>query len=213
MRVFLIPWLLPCLAAAACGDNSHPDAEPVSMRERLSSDTPMYIAAGSSAGAITARLRTGTGWDNGLVDLKLDSGKLIAHASPRGALTLTALEVDLQTITIPASVIGHEAELTRPHLQLTAPTEATTAWTDDNHADATATLALELSWSLTVDGVGLPLGAPSLPPLPVKLTLLGDGDRVTAELRVHAPGEVWSWADLIVLSDLELVVGADTPSL
>jgi hypothetical protein len=211
MRVAL---LIPCLAAIACGDNlSRSDPEPASMRDRLSTETPMYIAASDSAGAITAQLRTGTGWDNGLVDLKLDGGKLIAHSSAGGTLMLTALEVDLQTITIPASVIGHEAELTRPHLQLTAPTETTTAWSDDNHAEASATLALTLSWSLTVDGVGLPLGAPALPPLPVKLTLIGDGDRVTAELRVHAAGEVWSWADLIKLSDLELVVGAGTPSL
>jgi hypothetical protein len=205
MRILLIP----CLAAVACASPAA-STEPASMRERLSIDTPMYIAASDSAGAITAQLRTGTGWDDGLVDLKLDSGKLIAHASPGGAVTLTALEVELQTITIPASVIGHEAELTRPHLQLTAPIEASTTWTDDNHADATATVALALSWSLTVDGVGLPLGAPSLPPLPVTLTLTGDGDRVTAELRVHAAGEVWSWADLIKLSDLELVVGAGT---
>ena len=127
-------------------------------------------------------------------------------------VALSALALELQTITIPATVIGHEAELIRPRLDLTAPVELAATWSGDDDATVDATLALGLSWSLTVDGVGLPLGAPSLPPLPVKLTLSGDGLRVTAELRVHAPGELWNWADLIKLSDLELVLGAGTPA-
>lgn len=111
----------------------------------------------------------------------------------------------------PAPEIGHDAALSRPHLRLTAPAAATATWHGDNSAQAQATLALALSGSLTVDGVALPLGAPSLPPLAAELELAGDGSEVTAELRVHAAGELWSWADLIELSDLELVLGAGTP--
>ncbi len=49
-------------------------------------------------------------------------------------------------------------------------------------------------------------------PLPVKLRLTGDGARVTADVRIHAAGALWSWADLVKLADFELVVGAGTPS-
>lgn len=202
---------LPVLMLAACGDDLTAVA-PVSMRERLATETPLFITANASAGAIKAQMRTSSGWDDGLVDLKLAGGELVARAGAGGGLSLMALSLELETIAIPASLTGHAAELTRPHLQLAAPVELSVAWTGDDAARADATLAVELSWALTVDGVGLPLGAPSLPPLPVKLELAGDGSRITAELRIHAPGELWSWADLIKLSDLELVLGADAPA-
>jgi hypothetical protein len=208
MRV--VPVLL--LAITACASSESSTAEPASVRERLATDTHLYITGPGSAGAVTAKLKTATGWDNGLVDLKLEGGQLIARAAPSGTITLTAVELGFSDITIPASVTGHAAVLGQPHLRLTAPADATTAWTDDNSAGAAAMLDLELSWTLTVDGVALPLGAPDLPAMPAKLELAGDGGRITAELRLHVGGVLWSWADLIQLSDLDLVLGADTPA-
>lgn len=200
---------VPVLMLAACGDNAG-RPEPISMRERLATDTPLFITASASAGAVTAQMRTSTGWEDGLVDLKLAGGELVARAGADGGLALTGLTLELDTIEIPAELTGHAAELTRPQLRLAAPVELAAAWQGDDAAGVDAVLAFDLSWALTVDGVGLPLGAPSLPPLPVKLELSGDGSRIAAELRVHAPGELWSWADLIKLTDLELVLGADT---
>ncbi|TMQ05100.1 MAG: hypothetical protein E6J90_46640 [Deltaproteobacteria bacterium] len=205
-----VPVLL-LLAIAACASHE-PATEPASVREQLASDTHLYIAAGDSAGAVTAQMKTATGWNNGLVDLKLDSGQLVARAAPSGAILITTVELGFEDIAIPASLIGHEAVLRRPHLHLTAPAEATTTWAGNDAAEATATLALELSWSIAVDGVALPIAAPTLPPLPVKLQLTGAGARITAELRLHVAGELWSWADLMKLSDLDLVLGADTPA-
>lgn len=199
--------LLPLMVA--CTSQEVAD-RPVSMRQRLGDETHLFVAASDSAGAVTAQMRTGGGWDDGLVDLELKGGELVARATGSGTIALSALELELQTIAIPATVTGHSAELTRPRLELAAPAELAAAWRGDDSAEVEASLALELSWALMVDGVGLPLGAPSLPPLPVKLHLAGDGARITAELRVHAPGELWSWADLIKLSDLELVLGAGT---
>lgn len=201
--------LLPALLIA-CASNEA--STPVSMRDRLATETHLYVAASDSAGAVTAQLRTRTGWDAGLVDLKLAGGELVASAPRGGTIALTALELELQTIAIPPTLTGHAAALTRPRLRLTAPTTAAATWTGDDSAEADVALALELSWSLTVDGVGIQLGAPSLPPLPVKLQLSGDGARVTAEVRIHAAGELWSWADLVKLSDLELVLDAGTPA-
>jgi hypothetical protein len=201
---------LPLLMLAACGADDRA-TEPRSVRDRLTSETHLLIAASDSGGAITAQMRTGSGdWDDGLVDLKLHSGELVARASRSGGIALSSVTLELETIAIPATVIGHAAELTRPRLQLLAPVELAATWRGDDDAAVDAMLSLDLSWLMTVDGVGLPLGAPVLPPLPIKLRFTGDGARVTAELRVHAPGELWSWADLIKLSDLELVLGAGT---
>lgn len=119
--------------------------------------------------------------------------------------------MELQTIEIPATLTGHAAALTRPRLELTAPVTAAATWSGDNSAELEVDLALQLSWSLAVDGVGVQVGAPRLPPLPVQIQLTGDGARVTADVRIHAAGELWSWANLVKLSDLELVLGAGTP--
>jgi hypothetical protein len=177
MRVFV---LLPILLVACA---STPPAEPVSMRDLLADETHLFVIARNSAGAITAQLRTATGWEDGVVELQLAGGELITRAAPGGALALTSVQLELQTIAIPATLTGHEV-----------------------------VLALQLSWSLTVDGVGVQVGAPRLPPLPVKLELTGGAARVTADLRIQAAGELWSWANLVKLSDLELVLGAGTAS-
>jgi hypothetical protein len=45
----------------------------------------------------------------------------------------------------------------------------------------------------------------------VTVALNGSGAHVVAELHVEAPGELWSWAGLVKLSDFMLVLGAETP--
>jgi hypothetical protein len=205
MRALVLPVLL-----AAC--TSTVPTEPVSMRDRLAAETHLFVTSGDGAGAITAQLRTADGWEDGVVDLQLAGGELVGRAAPGGAIALTSVQLELQTIAIPATLTGHEAALSRPRLELTAPATAAATWTGDDRAELEVELALQLSWALTVDGVGVQVGAPRLPPLPAKLQLTGDGARVTADLRIHAAGELWSWANLVKLSDLELVLGADTPA-
>jgi len=205
MRALILSVLLAACTSAA-------PTEPVSMRDRLAAETHLFVTTGDSAGAITAQLRTADGWADGVVDLQLAGGELVTRAAPGGAIALTSVQLELQTIAIPATLTGHEASLTRPRLELTAPATAAATWTGDDSAELEVELALQLSWALTVDGVGVQVGAPRLPPLPVKLQLTGDGARVTADLRIHVAGELWSWANLVKLSDLELVLGADTPA-
>ena len=86
-------------------------------------------------------------------------------------------------------------------------------WTSENEAHLTAMLDLTLSWELSLNGSPTRLGSPALPPIPVEIVLTGDGSHVAAEIRAHAPGELWTWAGLIRLGELELVLGADAAVL
>jgi hypothetical protein len=204
MRAFaLLVMLTACASTDAAG--------PVSMHDRLSAETHLFVTTGDRAGAVTAQLRTATGWEDAVVDLQLAGGELVTRAAPGGAIAVTAVQLELQTIAIPATLTGHEAALTRPRLELIAPAAAVATWLGEDSAELEVDLALQLSWALTVDGVGIQVGAPKLPPLPVVLRLTGDGARVTADVHIHAAGELWSWANLVKLSDLELVLGAGTP--
>lgn len=201
--------LLCFLALAACASSS--DGSPDSVRAWLtSSGTDLVISTEESTGSITAQRRGAGGWVSGVVDLTVERGELVATADARGAITIEHLAIDLGPIRIPASVLGYEAELTAVHLEAARPAGVVTAWTGDDVARATAKVALELTWSLTIDGKTSPLGAPKLPPVPIELVLTGDGAAVHAEVRARAAGRFWSWADLVKLEDLSLVLAAAT---
>jgi len=182
-----------------------------SLRERLADETHLFVIANDSAGAITAQRKTKAGWAQQRVELTIIGGELVTTAGDADSLTLAALELGFHPIMIPSTVLGHDAQLTNLHLRLPGPAHVMLTWNGDDEAQATTSLDLALSWTLAIEGTRLPLGAPRLPPLPVALQLTSDGVLVTAELRVHAPGELWSWADVVKLSDLELVLRAQTP--
>jgi hypothetical protein len=195
--------------AAACASTSA--GAPESVRERLeSSETQLIIARAESAGSITAQRRSSGGWVAGSVALTVNDGELVASASARGAIRIERLWVDVGPIAIPRSVLGYEAQLTDVHLVAEKPVGVVTRWTGADQARATAEMELELSWSLTIDGQTSPLGAPKLPAVPVEVIFTGDGEAVHAEVRVASSGTFWSWADLVKLEDLGLVLSADT---
>lgn len=197
------------LALAACAQTSA-DA-PETVRERLeSSETKLLITTAESAGSITAQRRGSGGWVAGKVELTVNAGELVARADARGGIRIERLSVDVGPIAIPQSVLGYEALLTDVHLSAERPAGVVTQWTGDDGARATAELELELSWSLTIDGETSPLGAPKLPPVPLELLVTGDGAAVQAEVRLASTGMFWSWADLVKLEDLSLVLSAAT---
>lgn len=197
------------IAASAC--TATPTGPAASVRERLeTAETPLAITTLESAGSITAQRRSSGTWVAGYVDLTVEHGDLVVTADDRGAITLERLSVDLGPIEIPKSVLGYAAQLTGVHVESKRPVRVMTTWTGDDDASATAPVDLELTWSLTIDGQTSPLGAPHLPAVPIELLLSGNGENVHAEARVLSPGIVWSWADLVKLEDLSLILAATT---
>jgi len=204
-------FLLLCTACSA--EITAPDPSlPESVRERLElGETQLVISTADSAGAITAQRRTGDGWSAGLVDLEVQTGEVIASADSEGVITLDRLAIELGPIAIPPSVLGYDAQLTNVKLEIAEPARVATTWSGDDESHGMVELELALSWSLSHHGSTLPLGSPELPLVPVELVLTGDGSVVHAELRVRSPGELWSWADLLKLEDLTLILSAQTP--
>jgi hypothetical protein len=190
-----------------------PENPPDSVRQRLTEgETRLLFSTADSAGTITAHRRiSGSDWESGLVDLKIDQGEVAATADAAGAITIERLAIKLAPIAIPASVFNREAALTNVRAELAAPAVITTTWTDDDTAHLSAALDLHFSWALTVEGNTSVLGEPDLPPVNLEIDVTGDGSFVHADVRAGAGGELWAWAGLIKLSDLSLVLGADTP--
>ena len=200
---------LVSLFLLGCGDDLLDQPSPTTLREHLATETALVVSPPTSTGGITAERRTTTGWESGFVELAVAGGDVAVLAEPSGTLLVQDLELDLAPIEIPSSVIGRSARLIETHLALTAPTRVPATWVDAHEGRATAPLQLALSWSLEIDGKASPIGSPRLPPIPVTLRLTG-GARVVAEIRIEAMGALWSWADLVRLEDLTLVLAASS---
>lgn len=200
---------------AACNSEmaDSPESAPASVHERLvESETRLLLSPSDSAGAITVERKVaGGGWEAGLADLKVDQGEVVATADPTsGDITIEKLSIALEPIEIPKSVFNREASLSHVRAELAAPSLVKTTWLDANTAHLTATLDLDFSWSLTVEGNTSGLGAPDLPPLTLEIDVTGDGEVVHADVHAGAGGELWSWAGLLKLSDLSLTLAAET---
>lgn len=186
-----------------------PAEPPASVRERLAEPAHLFVSLGGSAGALTAERKVNGTWQGGVVELGIENGEIIVSSDARDALTLEGFQVAFEPIQIPAGTFGNQnAQLTHVRIDLQNELRTPAVWTNDNEVHLDALLDIELSWTLSLDGAPTPLGSPKLPPVPVELVLTGDGEVVNAELRAHAPGELWNWAGLIKLSELELTLDA-----
>lgn len=208
MRAGILLSLVLIPACAANVASGPPEFD--SVHERLAHEpTRLFLSSTESAGSVTAERRLSSGWQTGLVDLHIDNGELVLSSTKAGTITIERFGVGLQPIDLPADVVAN-GQLTNVRAQLATPVTVDAKWLDDDTASGTAVLALDLSWTLSINGSGLPLGTPRLPPVAVDLELSGNGSSIHGELRAHAGGEIWSWADLVKLEDLSLVLGSST---
>jgi hypothetical protein len=207
-------WILVSLFLIGCHASIEggPDSTPMSMRERLASETRLLLLAPSSSGVVTAERWTHDGWHAGDVDLLIDTGEIVAEADDAGAITIARLGLGLKPIDLPEEVFEKPARMVNVRVELIEPVRSRdVVWGGDDAATVTLELDLVMSWALEVGGSPTPLGMPKLPPVPVTLALTGDGTTVRGALFAEAAGELWSWADLVKLHDLQLVLAAETP--
>ncbi len=204
--------LLLLLVTSACNtDVAEPTPRPpASVRERLEDLTRLQVVAAESGGGITAERHVSGGeWMGGLVDLQIENGELLVSSDAPGALTVDGMQITFKPLQIPPGVFGgKDAQLTHVRIDLKNELRSPARWVSDDEVHLDAKLDINLSWELTLDGSPAPLGSPKLPQVPVEIVLTGNGEHVNAELRAHAPGELWSWAGLVKLSDLQLILGA-----
>ena len=150
-------------------------------------------------------------WVAGVTDLRIDAGELALTADRDGVVTVESLALDIGPLVLPEELLGYSVELTGIHLGLVEPAKVRVQWDSDDEAHGSASLDLLLKWSLTNHDTTSPLGSPNLPLVPVELSVVGDGAAVHAEIRVSAPGELYRWASLLKLEDLNLTLSSDTP--
>jgi hypothetical protein len=204
--VTVIPFVVACASPAAPSDPAF-----ASVRDRLTAEpTRLFAAAQPAAGTIDARRYTHDGWQDGTTSVSITNGELVAQLDASGKLAASTFALAIDPIAIPDEVFGKPAQLDDVRVTLTTAAHGDVQWSDADDATATLALDLDLAWSLVIAGQKTPLGAQHLPTIPVDITLAGAGDHVDASLALHGDGQLWSWADLVQLRDLELAVTAAT---
>ncbi|MBL9016336.1 MAG: hypothetical protein JNL83_19260 [Myxococcales bacterium] len=188
-----------------------PDPAPTSVRERLEDRTRLLVDGPLSGGAITAQRHVAGGaWEGGAVDLHIRNGEVLVSSDASDALTLDGLQVSFEDLQIPPGIFGsRDAKLVNVRLDLRNELRAPAQWLSDDEVHLQANLDVSLTWELLLDGAAAPLGSPKLPLVPAELVLTGTGEHVNAELSVRAEGELWSWANLVKLSELTLTLDAN----
>jgi hypothetical protein len=200
------------LFAVACTSND-PAGGPSydSVRDRLSDGpTRLVVGADGSSGELTARRRTSDGWVEGVTPITIASGDFSAKVNDKGALTLDKLVLQFAPIDIPEEVFHKPAQLHDVKLTLTSAATADAQWASADDATATMTLALDFDWTILINGSKTPLGTQHLPPVMADVALTGAGDHVDASLSLRASGELWNWAGLLEMTELELSLTAGT---
>ena len=205
--------MLPCLALAACATPA-PDREPAyaSVRERLTAEPArLFIATQPAAGTLEARRWSqADGWVPGTAPVALQSGELIVHVADSGQLVTQQLGFAVDAIDLPATIAGVPLQLRDIHMKLAAAPPVDIAWATDDEGTAQVPVELSLAWSVAVDGAVTPLGEQRLTAMPMDIAVHGDGEHVEAMLGIHGRGTLWSWAELLELTAVDLAITAAT---
>jgi hypothetical protein len=203
MRTFAFIALF--VAACTAPDSSAPTGPSfASVHDRLAAEpTRLFIPGDGSTGSLVAAHYTSDGWVSGTSSLTIDNGALVAHLAG-DQLVAQSFEVSFAPIDLPESVFGKPAQLIDVRVTLASSATAAVSWTTTDDATASLPLQLDLSWSIAVNNAVTPLGTQHLPVIALDLGLTGGGDHVDGSFAIHAMGDLWSWAGLLELSELDL---------
>lgn len=163
-----------------------------------------------STGRATAQRWTRDGWRAGESPLVIDAGEIVLAAPGEGEPTMVVSQLDIHVapIPLPDDMFGTPAALTDVELSLHEPAAGDIEWSDEDHGTARVPVLLEWRWSITIAGGTTPLAVIRLPSVDIDVGVSGDGDSVGASVALRARGTLWSWAGLLELTGLELVLGA-----
>jgi hypothetical protein len=163
----------------------------------------------------TVRLTAARKFDGAQVvtpDLAVRTGKISVRANREGALVVDQLSFDVADITIGGAAIPPDGvTLTHIRVALARPVVIDrTTWSDDgSFAEGEVSFDLLLDWALLGGGnQAFPLATQRINGVPARLSLGLGEDGVTATLDASNGGVFWSWAGIIELSDLHLVLQA-----
>ena len=178
-------------------------------------DVPAALAVADQSGGSSAQLQAVTLRDGQTHDVQLSvtDGALTLSRTRDGALQVADLVVDVDDVDVSSAVIPPSGlHITGISLTLAGPATLDVADQTRDHVSGTASLAVDLEWSVVLDRGVVDLAPIRLTDLPVALDidLAADG-ALSAQLHADQGGSFWSWAGVFELRDLTLDISALGP--
>jgi hypothetical protein len=191
----------------ACASGTAPSPEHADVVARLHEGVGLHASEGGTL-AVTARRRVAGNEHSGRALLAVADTTGTFRFDPDELLWLEDLEVKLDDMVVwPGSV---PMTLTDVTLTLVTPTPALPLYGSEESGTVTFTtpVDLRLTWAVLTDSGALaPLAPQRLGPFDLSATVeVNELGLVVGHLTVTAPGEVWSWADVLFLEKPELQV-------
>jgi hypothetical protein len=207
---------LPACAAAEIDDPARPEGDP-SLEERLARPTTVGVvpsAGGSFARVQAVALRDGSTYE---VELGISGGAISLSLDAEGQLRLEGLAAQGDDIQMAQTTLPPEGlTLTGIALELAAPAAAHASTGPAGTMYASAGCALDLRWAVQLEHGVVDLAPIRLAEVPFDLVVGQSADgALEARLTAGQTGEIWSWAGVFELRDLEidLVGSSDVPAV
>jgi hypothetical protein len=181
------------------------------LRERLATSRGMTMPAEGTVQLTASRKYDGVATST--PELGVDEGRLALRAEHEGALVFDQLDFQVADVTIGADTVPPAGlTLTDIRVHLERPAYAPrTEWSDDgSFAQGKAEFDLLLDWSiLGAGGQTFPLATQRIAAVPAKVSVGASvAGEVTVSFDATVTGTFWSWAGIIEMSDLHLVLQA-----
>lgn len=200
--------LMLCTAACTGVPSNGPYYD--SVRDRLADTAWLFVHDEASSGAVTTRCRVHDDWITATSGFEIQRGYVRAGLDESGQLVIDQLEIEIAPIRV-ERVFGRSTQLQDVNLRLAAPVRGQTQWTSEDEASATLPMTFDVGSAIAFDGgEPLPLATRRMPPRNVEVVLAGDGDHIAASIEIDARGELWSWEDVVLVTEVSLSLTAET---
>src|SRR5262249_52331258 len=140
----------------------------------------------------------------------IEHGHLRAVLDDNGEIAVDQLEIAVAPITLDG-MFGKPAQLQDVILRLADPVRGSATWTSADDATTAMPMVFDVGRAFSVNG-GKPQPLVTLrrPPDSVAISLTGTGDHVAASIDIDATGQLWTWTDLVEITEVTLSLGAET---
>jgi hypothetical protein len=211
MRNAVSSLVLGALAAAGCASTPSVEGPVDSARELLATPRTFAVVPSDTMVQLDATYDRGPSKEHARVTIPVMAGQVLVVADGDD-LVLGGLSIDLAAVALPTTIVQRGVELSDIHLRLAEPVRTRdSAWRDgDDGFGGDVTIALDLDWSIRIQGTAYPLAPQRLDGIDAGLMIGRDGATLTFDAGAIAPGVRWSWADLVLFGDFTIAVHAAT---
>jgi len=197
----------------ACASGQTDGSSFGSVRERLAAEpTRLSIDTAVDVGTLEARRWSAAddAWISGTATVVSSGGGLVVQLDRSGKLVAQQFDLAVDAIELPTTLVGKELALRDVHVALAKAPPVDITWTTDDEGAARLPITLTLSWSVAIDSQLVPLSDQKLEAITMDVSLIGSGDHVDATVGLQAQGTLWSWAELLELTKIDLTMAAAT---